>query len=129
MKTPVSGCHRAARLPIEGSDDLSIMTVSVNFEGSFAQFVKFVNLLDRSPRFLIIRRAMQVSPQPKGDVLNANLKLHVFIKDDRSRLCSNSELCSNSPTAAVENRRRTEESSHSRSAPGHWCGDPVFQCV
>jgi len=25
---------------------------------------------------------MQVAPQPKGDVLNTNLKLHVFIKDD-----------------------------------------------
>lgn len=67
--------------PIEGSDDLSMMTISINFEGSFAQFVKFVNLLDRSPRFLIIE-SMQVAPQPKGDVLNTNLKLHVFIKDD-----------------------------------------------
>ena len=57
--------------PIEGSDDLSMMTISINFEGSFAQLVKFVNLLDRSPRFLIIE-SMQVSPQPKGDVLNAN---------------------------------------------------------
>jgi type IV pilus assembly protein PilO len=67
--------------PIEGSDDLSMMTISINFEGSFAQFVKFVNLLDRSPRFLIIE-SMQVAPQPKGDVLNTNLKLHVFIKED-----------------------------------------------
>ena len=70
--------------PIEGSDDLSMMTISINFEGSFAQFVKFVNLLDRSPRFLIIE-SMQVAPQPKGDVLNTNLKLHVFIKDDSER--------------------------------------------
>jgi Tfp pilus assembly protein PilO len=67
--------------PIEGSADLSMMTVSINFEGSFTQFVKFVNLLDRSPRFLIIE-SMQVSPQTKGDILNTNLKLHVFIKDD-----------------------------------------------
>ena len=67
--------------PIEGSDDLSMMTISINFEGSFAQFVKFVNLLDRSPRFLIIE-SMQVAPQPKGDVLNTNLKLHVFVKED-----------------------------------------------
>lgn len=67
--------------PIEGSNDLSMMTLSINFEGGFNQFVKFVNLLDRSPRFLIIE-SMQVAPQPKGDVLNANLKLNVFIKDD-----------------------------------------------
>jgi type IV pilus assembly protein PilO len=67
--------------PIEGSDDLYMMTISVNFEGSFAQFVKLINLLDRSPRFLIIE-SLQAAPQPKGDVLNANLRLHVFVKED-----------------------------------------------
>jgi Tfp pilus assembly protein PilO len=67
--------------PIEGSDDLSMMTVSINVEGNFPQFVKFINLLDRSPRFLIME-SMQMTPQPKGDLINANLKLHVFIKDD-----------------------------------------------
>ena len=71
--------------PIEGSDDLDMMTISVNFEGSFAQFVKFVNLLDRSPRFLIIE-SMQAAPQPKGDVLNVNLKLHVFVKETAWRV-------------------------------------------
>jgi Tfp pilus assembly protein PilO len=58
-----------------------MMTISINFEGNFTQFVKFVNLLDRSPRFLVIE-SMQVTPQPKGDLLNTNLKLHVFVKDD-----------------------------------------------
>jgi hypothetical protein len=67
--------------PIEGSDDLSMMTVSINFEGTFPQFVKFVNMLDRSPRFLIIE-SMQVTPQAKGDLLNTNLKLHVFVKEE-----------------------------------------------
>jgi Tfp pilus assembly protein PilO len=67
--------------PIEGSADLSMMTVSINFEGGYTQFVKFVNLLDRSPRFLIIE-SMQAAPQPKGDVLTTNLKLNAFIKDD-----------------------------------------------
>jgi hypothetical protein len=67
--------------PIEGSDDLSMMTISVNFEGGFAQLVKLVNLLDRSSRFLILE-SMQVAPQPKGDVVNTNLKMHAFIKDD-----------------------------------------------
>ena len=67
--------------PIEGSDDLSMMTVSINFEGTFPQFVKFVNMIDRSPRFLIIE-SMQVTPQAKGDLLNTNLKLHVFVKEE-----------------------------------------------
>jgi Tfp pilus assembly protein PilO len=67
--------------PIEGSEDLSMITISINFEGGYAQFVKFVNLLDRSPRFLIIE-SMQAAPQPKGDVLNTNLKLRAFVKED-----------------------------------------------
>jgi len=71
--------------PIEGSDDLSMMTVSINFEGGYAQLVKFVNALDRSPRFLIIE-SMQATPQPKGDILSVNLKLNAFIKDDTGGL-------------------------------------------
>ena len=67
--------------PIEGSDDLSMMTVSVNFEGGYLQLVKFVNALDRSPRFLIIE-SMQTTPQPKGDLLTVTLKLNAFIRDD-----------------------------------------------
>ena len=67
--------------PIEGSDDLSMMTFSMNVEGTFPQFVKFINLIDRSPRFLIIE-SMQMTPQPKGDLITSNLKLHVFVKDD-----------------------------------------------
>jgi Tfp pilus assembly protein PilO len=68
--------------PIEGTDDLSMMTISVNFEGTFPQLVKFVNLLDRSPRFLIIE-SMQVAPQPKGDIITSNFKLHVFVREDK----------------------------------------------
>jgi hypothetical protein len=67
--------------PIEGSDDLSMMTVAVNFEGAYPQLVKFANALDRSPRFLIIE-SMQTTPQPKGDILSVTLKLKAFIKDD-----------------------------------------------
>jgi hypothetical protein len=67
--------------PIEGSDDLDIMTISINFEGGYPQLVKFVNMLDRSPRFLIIE-SMQASPQAKGDTLTVNIKLNAFVKDD-----------------------------------------------
>ncbi len=67
--------------PIKGTADLSMLTLSINFEGSFAQLVKFVNLIDRSPRFIIIE-SMQAAPQPKGDVVNTNLRMHVFVKED-----------------------------------------------
>lgn len=67
--------------PIEGSDDLSMMTISFNFNGTYPQLVKFVNLLDRSPRFLIIE-SMTAAPEAKGDVVTVNLKLNAFVRDD-----------------------------------------------
>lgn len=68
--------------PIEGSEDLDMMTISVNFEGGYAELVKFVNLLDRSRRFLIIE-SLTVTPRPKGDVLAVNVRLNTFVKDDK----------------------------------------------
>lgn len=68
--------------PIEGSDDLDMMTISVNFEGSYNELVKLVNLLDRSPRFLIME-SITVTPRPKGDILAVNVRLNTFVKDDK----------------------------------------------
>jgi Tfp pilus assembly protein PilO len=67
--------------PIEGSQDLDMMSISVNFEGNYAQLLKFVNELDRSPRFLIIE-SVAVTPRPKGDLLAVNVKLDTFVKND-----------------------------------------------
>ena len=68
--------------PIENSTDLYMMTVTADFEGPYAALVKFVNELDRSQRFLLIEQ-IQVTPQPKGDLLNAVIKLNTFIRDER----------------------------------------------
>ncbi len=67
--------------PIEGSDDLDIMTISINFEGNYGQLVHLINLLDRSPRFLIIE-SMQAAPQTKGDTLTVNIKLNALVREN-----------------------------------------------
>lgn len=67
--------------PIDGSADIDMMTISVNFEGTYPQLVKLVNLLDRSKKFLIIE-SLTAAPQPKGDVINVAIKLNTFVKDD-----------------------------------------------
>lgn len=67
--------------PVEGSNDIDMMTIAVNFEGNYAQLVKLINLLDRSKRFLIIE-SVTASPQPKGDLVNVSIKLNTFVKDD-----------------------------------------------
>jgi type IV pilus assembly protein PilO len=68
--------------PIEGSEDLDMMSISVNLEGTYAQLMKFVNLLDRSPRFLLIEQ-LTVTPRAKSDILSVNVKLDTFVKDDK----------------------------------------------
>src|ERR1039457_4143609 len=40
--------------PIEGSDTLAMMTINAGCQGTYAALSKFVNLVDKSPRFLII---------------------------------------------------------------------------
>jgi type IV pilus assembly protein PilO len=66
--------------PIEGSDTLQMMSLTVAYEGDYASLEKFVNLLDKSPRFLIIE-SMQASPQQNGQLLTVSVKLDAFVKE------------------------------------------------
>ncbi len=65
---------------VEGSDTLEQLTISASFEGSYANLTKFVNLLDRSQRFLIIE-SLQAQPQPSG-ILGVNVRLDTFIRQE-----------------------------------------------
>jgi type IV pilus assembly protein PilO len=71
--------------PIQGSDDLDMMSVTLTLEGNYAQLMKFVNLLDRSPRFLIIE-TLTVTPRAKSDILSVGVKLDTFVKEDSDGL-------------------------------------------
>src|SRR5689334_18203759 len=66
--------------PIEGSDTLAMMTINAGCQGTYSALSKFVNLVDRSPRFLIIE-SMVASPQQTGQTLNVTVKIDTFIKD------------------------------------------------
>lgn len=66
--------------PVEGSDTLSMMTITANYEGSYGDLIKFVNLLDRSKRFLIIDN-IQAAPMQQAGVLAARFKLNTFIRE------------------------------------------------
>jgi type IV pilus assembly protein PilO len=65
--------------PVEGSDTITQLTISANYEGSYASLTKFVNLLDKSSRFLIIE-SLQAAPQANGS-LSVTLKLDTFIRE------------------------------------------------
>jgi len=68
--------------PVEGSDALYQMDISAAYEGSYASLTKFVNLLDKSPRFLIIESLMAAPQQSNaGDLLSVTIKLDTFVRE------------------------------------------------
>lgn len=74
--------HAFAFEQIEGSDVLAIGTISGNYEGTYADLIKYVNQIDRSPRFFIVE-SMGASPQQGNTgVLNIQMKVNVFVREE-----------------------------------------------
>jgi type IV pilus assembly protein PilO len=57
-----------------------MMSITAGYEGSYSNLQKFVSLLDKSPRFLIIE-SLVASPQQGSPVLNVSLKLDAFVNE------------------------------------------------
>ena len=71
-----------SREPIEGSETLFMLSMQVGFEGTYANLTKFVNLIDKSERFLIIESMQAAAPQQQGGQrLNVTLKIDTFVKE------------------------------------------------
>src|SRR3954471_24768908 len=51
------------REAIEGSDTLLMLTSQIGFEGNYANLTKFVHLVDKSQRFMIIENMQAAAPQ------------------------------------------------------------------
>jgi len=69
--------------PIDGSDDLLMMTISAGFEGSYGDLIHFINLIDRSDNLLIIE-GLGATPQQGSKALSVTLKLDTFVREDGS---------------------------------------------
>jgi Tfp pilus assembly protein PilO len=67
--------------PVEGSDTVSMMTITGNYEGTYGDLLQFVNRLDKSPRFLILD-SLGAAPQQGGNILNVSIKLNTFVRED-----------------------------------------------
>ena len=78
VKTRETGISRDA---VEGSDSLSMLTITAGFEATYANLVKLMNHLDRSKRFLIIE-SVQAAPQANSQNLLVTVKLNTFVRDD-----------------------------------------------
>lgn len=69
---------------IDGSDTLSMMTITANYEGTYPDLLHFINNLDRSPKFLILD-TLAATPQQGTGVLNVTVKLNAFVNEDASQ--------------------------------------------
>jgi hypothetical protein len=75
---------------VEGSETISMLSLSAGFEGTYANLAKLVNLLDRSPRFLIIENMVASAPQGQAGQaaaqaekpLNVTLRIDTFVRDE-----------------------------------------------
>jgi hypothetical protein len=66
---------------LEGSDTIQELTTNMGFEGTYANFTKFINLLDKSPHFMIIENMQAAAPQQQGgQALNVTLKIDTFVR-------------------------------------------------
>ena len=73
--------HAYATEPIEGSDTLSMMTISANYEGTYANLMRFVHEIDTSPRMLIVE-GLTAAPQQAGGTLSVSMKIDAFVRED-----------------------------------------------
>jgi len=65
---------------IEGSDSMNMMVMQVGCEGTYQSLTKFVSLVEKSPRFLIIEN-LHAAPVQNGQKLNVTFTIKSFTID------------------------------------------------
>jgi len=81
---------------IEGSDSLSMMTITANYEGTYRNLLTFIDELDHSEQLLIIE-SLSAAPQPGSNILTVSMKIDAFIRD-----ASNTSALETAQTVALE---------------------------
>ena len=66
--------------PIEGSDTLETLTITQGLEGTYENLTKYINLLDKSPRFLIVTDMETTAPQQNGKLLSVQIRIRTFAR-------------------------------------------------
>ena len=69
--------------PIEGSDDLKMISITAAYEGKYEDLMQLVHKIDQSKNLLILE-SLSAAPQANTDTLTVSLKLDTFVRDDGS---------------------------------------------
>lgn len=72
--------HSYVTEPIEGSEDLTMMSITGAYEGSYSDLLHYVNEIDRTKRLLIIENLV-AQPQQGSGMLNISIRFDTFIKE------------------------------------------------
>ena len=73
--------HSYVTEPIEGSEDLTMMSITGAYEGSYSDLLHYVNEIDRTKRLLIIENLSAQPQQGSGGVLNIAIRFDTFVKE------------------------------------------------
>jgi Tfp pilus assembly protein PilO len=92
--------------PVEGSDTLGMLSITANFEGTYADLVAFLNQLDRAKRLVIVE-SLSAQPVQGSPALAINMKLDAFFRFEgpQNELVAQAEAGTGKPVPAGEVRR------------------------
>lgn len=69
--------------PIEGTDDLTLLNVIGNYEGSYVNLMQFLNKVDRARQFLILD-SLTATPVQTGGKLSVAVRVQAIVREDGS---------------------------------------------
>ena len=74
--------------PIEGTDNLNLLTINANYSGSYDQLMNFLNQVDRSDQLLILDTLSATPMQQGSGSLNVTMRFLAVLKEDGTQLGS-----------------------------------------
>jgi Tfp pilus assembly protein PilO len=69
-----------AEEPIEGTADLTLLTNTANYEGSYDNLMRFLYEVDKSPMLLMLDN-LQAAPQQKGGQISTSIRLQTIVQE------------------------------------------------
>ena len=69
-----------AEEPIEGTADLTLLTNTANYEGSYDNLMRFLYEVDESPMLLMLDN-LQAAPQQKGGQISTSIRFQTIVQE------------------------------------------------
>ena len=72
--------------PVEGTDDLNLLTINANYSGTYGSLMSFLNEVDHSNQLLILDSLAATPLQQGTGVLNVSTRFLAIVKEDGTRI-------------------------------------------